>query len=192
MDFPCSIRPEIHPYSERLLALVDVPDVIRTEPLHFAIGVFQGCVLSSLLFNLFMQQLLDVSEKPDRSFRYRFSSLPGMSLLFSAYADDLQVVTSLPENNQAMLNDADIFLHWAEIMAGRPNNFNVGRLRWKKLDARTACKTLPAGYHPFGSLLTISVQTLWYLDDDDFKSWPTNQCSHPRARLSRYPLHPLG
>ena len=39
-------------YYERLFAIVDVPSEFQSKPFHFAIGVFQGCTLSPLLFNI--------------------------------------------------------------------------------------------------------------------------------------------
>ena len=65
-------------YYERLFAIVDVPGEFQSKPFHFAIGVFQGCTLSPLLFNIVIQLLLDILEKPDlqsSAAGYRFSSL---------------------------------------------------------------------------------------------------------------------
>ena len=67
---------------------------------------FQGCTLSPKLFNIVIQLLLDILEKPDLQFSaagYRFSGLKDCSLLSSAYADDIELVTSSAKENQALL-----------------------------------------------------------------------------------------
>ena len=101
--------------------MVEVPDVFQTSPFHFGIGVFQGCTLSPPLFNIVIQLLLDSLEKPAfHSYAYRFSSVQDCSLLSSAYADDVELVTCLPEENQALLDRTEHFLKWTEAMETRP------------------------------------------------------------------------
>ena len=56
-QFPVHYQRLIHAFYNHLLALVDVPEVFQTQPSHFAIGAFQGCTLSPLLFNLVVQLL---------------------------------------------------------------------------------------------------------------------------------------
>ena len=62
-QFPVHYQRLIHAFYNHLLALVDVPEDFQTQPFHFAIGVFQGCTLSPLLFNLVVQLLLDSLEQ---------------------------------------------------------------------------------------------------------------------------------
>ena len=100
--FPRHFQQLVFRYYESLIAMVEVPDVFQTSPFHFGIGVFQGCTLSPLLFNIVIQLLLDSLEKPAfQPYAYRFSSVQDCSLLSSAYADDVELVTCLPEENQA-------------------------------------------------------------------------------------------
>ena len=62
-QFPVHYERLIHTFYNHLLALVDMPEVFQTQPFHLAIGVFQGCTLSQLLFNLVVQLLLDSLEQ---------------------------------------------------------------------------------------------------------------------------------
>ena len=42
----------IHSYYDHLSAIVDIPGLFTTRSFHFALGVFQGCTLSPILFNI--------------------------------------------------------------------------------------------------------------------------------------------
>ena len=184
-QFPVHYQRLIHAFYNHLLALVDVPEVFQTQPFHFAIGVFQGCTLSPLLFNLVVQLLLDsLEQKAHSTFAYSISSIDDSSLLTAAYADDLQLVTRLPEENQALLNNTDRFLKWTETMEARPNK--CWSVAMKYFDARSSTITdEKAGYHRFDPDLTIAGQPLQYLDDGDFRylGRPTNV--HGSEELAR-------
>ena len=163
-------------YYERLFAIVDVPGEFQSKPFHFAIGVFQGCTLSPLLFNIVIQLLLDILEKPDlqsSAAGYRFSSLKDCSLLSSAYADDIEIVTSSPKENQALLDRTDDFLKWTETMKARPNK--CWSVALKRFEAKEGENGL-SGYRRFNPNLQISKEPLQYLDDGDFRylGRPTN------------------
>ena len=163
-------------YYERLFAIVDVPGEFQSKPFHFAIGVFQGCTLSPLLFNIVIQLLLDTLEKPDLQSSvagYRFSSLKDCSLLSSAYADDIEIVTSSPKENQALLDRTDDFLKWTETMKARPNKcWSVALKRFETKEGEHGL----SGYRRFNPNLQISKEPLQYLDDGDFRylGRPTN------------------
>ena len=163
-------------YYERLCAIVDVPGEFQLKLFHFAIGVFQGCTLSPLLFNIVIQLLLDTLEKPDLQFSaagYRFSSLKDCSLLSSAYADDIEIVISSPKENQALLDRTDDFLKWTETMKARPNKCWSEAL--KRFETKEGENGL-SGYRRFNPNLQISKEPLQYLDDGDFRypGRPTN------------------
>ena len=78
-------------------------------------------VTSAVIGNIVIQLLLDSLEKPAfQPYAYRFSSVQDCSLLSSAYADDVELVTCLPEENQALLDRTEHFLKWTETMETRP------------------------------------------------------------------------
>ena len=90
--FPRHFQQLVFRYYESLVAMVEVPDVFQTAPFRFGIGVFQGCTLSPLLFNIVIQLLLDSLEKPAfQPHAYHFSSVQDCSLLSSAFADDVEL-----------------------------------------------------------------------------------------------------
>ena len=154
----------IHSYYDHLSVIVDIPGLFTTRSFHFALGVFQGCTLSPILFNIIIQLALDVWEK-HQSFCYTFSCDQETSLLSSAYADDIQLVTSFPEQNQRLLHTSSEFFLWTRTIEARPNKC------WS-----VALKICADGYHRFDPQLTISGELLKYLDDGDFRylGRPTN------------------
>ena len=106
----------IHSYYDHLSVIVDIPGLFTTRSFHFALGVFQGCTLSPILFNIIIQLALDVLEK-HQSFCFTFSCDQETSLLSSAYADNIQLVTSFPEQNQRLLDTFSEFLLWTRTIS---------------------------------------------------------------------------
>ena len=79
------IRQLFRSYYGFLRIVVDVPACFRTKPIHFAIGVFQGCTLSPVLFNIVIQLALDMLEqRMHQSFAYQLACNPQITLLASA------------------------------------------------------------------------------------------------------------
>ena len=135
---------------------------------------FQGCTPSPLLFNIVIQLLLDSLEKPAfQPYAYRFSSVQDCSLLSSAYADNVELVTCLPEENQALLDRTEHFLKWTEMMETRPKKC------WSLALKRFASRDTNEGeslYRRFNPNPNLSGRPLCYLDDGDFRylGRPTN------------------
>ena len=83
------IQELIFDYYERLCAFV-VTEGWTTGVFLFDIGLFQGCVLSTILFDCVFNLLLDFLEP------LQVSGLPmrcGVKFLTKAYADDLALIT---------------------------------------------------------------------------------------------------
>ena len=68
-----------------------------------------------MLFNIVIQPALDMLEqRMHQSFAYQLACNPQITLLTSAYADDIQLVSKLPEENECLLDTFDRFLHWSD------------------------------------------------------------------------------
>ena len=146
--FPEHFIQLVRSYYDHLSVTVVVPGILSTNAIHFALGVFQGCTLSPTLFNIIVQLALDSVEQ--KQCGYEFSSDPETVLQSSAYADDVQFVTSLVEQNQCLLNIFDSFLLWSQTMSARPNKCWSVALR----------KHASGSYHRFDPRLTISNEAL--------------------------------
>jgi len=94
---PKFIRELIHDYYEKLCAQVRVKDK-RTPFFSFDIGLFQGCVLSCIVFNCVFQMLLDLIAPLSQANGYKFKEL-SVVLHDQAFADDLSILTSTPGLN---------------------------------------------------------------------------------------------
>jgi Reverse transcriptase (RNA-dependent DNA polymerase) len=115
---PKIVQQLIFDYYEKLVAKV-ITKNWSTEFFTFDIGLFQGCVLSTILFDCVFQLLLDFL-KPIDEMGYRFKSDPEILCFAKAYADDLTVVTRRSSTNQLALQRIDTWLNWSATMAAKP------------------------------------------------------------------------
>ena len=86
------------------------------------IGLFQGCVLSTILFDCVFQLLLDFL-KPVENLGYTFKSAPEICIIYKAYADDLTLVANNAKNNQVLCDRTNVWLNWTVTMPNRANVF---------------------------------------------------------------------
>jgi len=88
---PKPVQEMIFDYYEKLCAMVTTNDW-STGFFLFDIGLFQGCVLSTILFDCVFQLLLDFL-KPKSRLGYEFKSTPTVSTFLKAYAHDFTLST---------------------------------------------------------------------------------------------------
>ena len=132
---PLMFRKLIFIYYDFLFAKVQW----SSNSFHYAIGVLQGCTISPVLFISVFQMLLDVLRKSKFSpLAYTFSSNPDICRMITAYADYLEIITSIPEGNQLLLNKTDLFLTWTKAMKAKPTKCKS--LACKKFDKRNKHK----------------------------------------------------
>ena len=98
----------------------------------FDIGLFQGCVLSTILFDCVFQLLLDFLE-PLENVGY-VVKLAGVRRLTRAYADDLSLTSVDTASNQAGLNRTVHWLEWTVTMRAKPRK--CISLGFRKFDAK--------------------------------------------------------
>ena len=115
--FPAHIHMLIYNYYDKLFAQVTCK-AFSTDPFHYGIGVFQGCTMSPILFNIVMQILLDLVTRPaNQHHAYKFKdSNDDKSLLCPAFADDMTVVTNTPDGNQHIANEIQEYCGWTGTM----------------------------------------------------------------------------
>ena len=86
----------------------------------FDIGLFQGCVLSTILFDCVFQLLIDFL-KPLQTLGYSFKAAPSLTSLVKAYADDLTLVTHNVFDNQRAIDKTQLWLGWSKTMFAKPS-----------------------------------------------------------------------
>ena len=154
-------------YYEALTAKVLVSKSNLTKPFHYAISVFQGCVLSPALFNICFQPLLDTIGKVSIScgWSYTFKSDPTINCDVSAFADDLELCSWQPKLCQAQISICDRYLSWSRSMQARPNKCFSAAMR----QSNSIGSSGVTGYDRFDPCLSIAGGRIQYLDDGDFK-----------------------
>ena len=135
-----------------------------SETFLFDIGLFQGCVLSCILFNCVFQFILDMISSLGEKNGYEFKGTKTI-LHEQAFADDLSIVASSPEAAQLTLNVFDKGLAWAGLFAKPPK---CVCLAWKKFDSRNKHKIEykrfgGTVYCPFDPNLTISGKRIRFI-----------------------------
>ena len=110
---PDAFSEVIFMYYENLVASVCVNNEL-TKWFRFFKGVFQGCTLSTMLFNVF-----EKGKGLTESHGYTFSD-DDLTKLVTGYADDIGILTNLDEYRQVVLDSIQEWLEWAETTAAKP------------------------------------------------------------------------
>ena len=106
---PNIIQELIFDYYENLMAKVETNNW-STGFFLFDIGLFQGCVLSTILFLCVFQLLIDALRPYEDKLGYKFKMAQAIKLLAEAYADDLALIAKRAEKNQRLCNITDEWL----------------------------------------------------------------------------------
>ena len=161
---PILVQKLIFNYYEKLAATV-VTREWSTGFFLFDIGLFQGCVLSTILFDCVFQLLLDFLV-PINHLAYK-SKLLDSAALSKAYADDLALITSSSKGNQTACDYVNKWLSWTVTMAAKPKKCVSFGLR--KFDPRTESSCFvpltDKVYTAFDPLLVIDNQPIRSIAD---------------------------
>jgi len=116
---PLFIQELIFDYYEKLCAMV-ITKEWTTGVFLFDIGLFQGCVLSTILFDCVFQLLIDFL-KPTKKLGYTFKAAPDITINTKAYADDLTLTAKNATDNQYICDKTNAWLEWSVTMKAKPN-----------------------------------------------------------------------
>ena len=116
---PKDIQELIFDYYEKLCAMI-VTLNWSTGFFLFDIGLFQGCVMSTILFDCVFQLLLDFLQ-PKKQLGYIFKSTPTVTAFTKAYADDLTLLNRNSVDAQHTLNLINMWLQWSKTMKAKPS-----------------------------------------------------------------------
>jgi len=145
-----------------------------SELFVFAVGVFQGCCISPLLFNIVFNLQLDLLSSLTETNGYRFKHKDSTKEIIvheAAYADDLKLHSRSTKHCQSSINMIDKFLSWTRTMAAKPPKCKSLAFKyWSKADDRMNRKRLiPISFPPFDPALTISDKPIDFIADKPFK-----------------------
>ena len=116
---PLPIQELIFNYYEKLCAMIKTKEWSSGFFL-FDIGLFQGCVLSTILFDCVFQLLLDFL-KPTKMLGYHFKTIEDTTALTKAYADDLTLISHNVSDNQVLCDLTHTWLCWSITMKAKPS-----------------------------------------------------------------------
>lgn len=118
---PESIIKLIFDYYEKLSAKVRTK-AWSTDFFRFEIGLFQGCVLSTILFDCVFNLLLDfLDAHKHEGYTFKLIRVTKVTTMHKAYADDLQLTTTTPKGHQRVLDRTQAWLDWTVTMAAKPS-----------------------------------------------------------------------
>ena len=135
----------------------------RTPFFLFDIGLFQGYVLSCVLFNCVFQMLLDLIEPLSKSNGYKFKDV-AVVLHDQAFADDLSIMTSTPEQNQLTIDLVVRFLIWARLQANPKKCISMATKRFTGLNSEYE-RYGDTQYCAYDPALTIAGEALKFILD---------------------------
>ena len=118
---PAEFAQIVYVYYEELSACVMVNGE-QTKWFRFQRGVFQGCTLSTMLFNTAFNSVFDRISALNEEYGYKFSPDEKGTLikLITGYADDIGIITEWNSQNQRVLDLIQEWLEWTESMTAKP------------------------------------------------------------------------
>jgi len=166
---PTHLAEIIHTYYEMLVATIETKDW-SSKCFAYEIGVFQGCVISPLLFNMVFNLLLDMLSPLSEENGYVLKESK-IAIHDLAYADDLSIVARSVSKAQHSLNLIDRFLVWTRTMAAKPSKCRSLALKyWSEADVRAGrTRLLDHVYAPYDPELKISGQVMKFIAHKSFK-----------------------
>lgn len=166
---PRYIQELIFDYYNKLMAKVTTK-AWTTGFFLFDIGLFQGCVLSTILFDCVFQLLLDFLADAPGGYEYKAALGKRLS---RAYADDLNLTATTCKHMQGACDRCDVWLAWTKTMHAKPRKCISFAMR--QFDARFKAKPGNAQFTPtygtkhsaFDPLITIAGQKMHYILNPD-------------------------
>lgn len=161
---PVFIQELIFDYYEKLCAKVTTKEW-STGFFFFDTGLFQGCVLSTILFDCVFNLLLDFLD-PLKHEGYTFKKVQ-VTIMHKAYADDLQLTTTTPKGHQLVLNRSMIWLKWTKTMRAKPRKCVSAAFRQFKKGVTSTKGYVPVSdtvYSAYDPLLLIDGEPLNFIE----------------------------
>jgi hypothetical protein len=162
---PLLIRQLILDYYDKICAQIRTKEW-KTPFFVFDIGLFQGCVLSCILFNCVFQLLLNLVAPLSKKNGYNFKD-SSVVLHDQAFADDISIMSSTPKLAQESIDVLLQFLEWYRFQANAKKSITMAM---KQFDPRNVPKIDYVRYGetiycPYDPELTIGDSKLRFIVD---------------------------
>ena len=152
---PLHLQQLVFSYYSGLSAFVSKP---LTPSFRYDIGVFQGCPLSPVLFNVCFQLLLDSLATPAlQPLAYEFKSVV-LRVAQTAFADDLGLLSKSSSGCQTLISVTGQFLDWTKCMKAAPHKCKC-----------SAAKVIQKSYVTFDPALTMYGSKIDSIQSEEFK-----------------------
>ena len=125
---PVEFAEIVHQYYEGLCATVLVGNEL-TKWFRFQIGVFQGCTLSTMLFDTTFNTVFERVSTLLKSHGYKFPDA-NVEKLILGYADDICNTTHTAVDNQAVVDVIQEWLEWSGTMKAKPRKCKATAMRY--------------------------------------------------------------
>ncbi|CAG9581159.1 unnamed protein product [Danaus chrysippus] len=119
-NFPPLVRDMIASYYSKLRFSIITKEG-PSKSLSYNVGLFQGCCLSPITFNIVINILVDklICNEKKWGYRFKFNNKYTESIL--AFADDLAILTRHPKHCQVLLDEVDKFCEWTDGLRTKPS-----------------------------------------------------------------------
>ncbi|CAG9557753.1 unnamed protein product [Danaus chrysippus] len=119
-NFPPLVRDMIASYYSKLRFSIITKEG-PSKGLSYNVGLFQGCCLSPITFNIVINILVDklICNEKKWGYRFKFNNKYTESIL--AFADDLAILTRNPKHCQVLLDEVDKFCKWTDGLRTKPS-----------------------------------------------------------------------
>lgn len=162
---PKPMQAIIFNYYDKLMAKVTTKNW-SSDFFLLDIGLFQGCVLSQILFLCIFQLLLDFLQPLREKHGFLIKQI-NVKALAEAYADDLALETATVSGNQICCDETTKWLAWTETMRAKPSKcITFGMKRFGNYKNELFEPVRPnSTYSPFDPKLTIAGVPMKYILD---------------------------
>ncbi len=163
---PFAFRNIIFNYYEGLSGQIDTSSW-SSNIFWIAKGLFQGCTLSTDLFNISFQPILDIHTELANKYASNMMKA-NVRLLHPTFADDVALVTSSPTNCTASQRVFQKGLKWSRCFVLK--HIKCRSLAFRRFNKRNNTKFIPRQNRRFSSydpLLKINGHAIQYIGDDD-------------------------
>ena len=126
----------------------------------YLIGVFQGCTLSTILFNVIYNLLVEWL----KGVNVEGYSFNGSTVREILYADDTKFITKSFQDNQLLLDGMSAFFQWSQCLRVKVAKcITFGMARFRKNSKHQRTPLYDKDYSPYDPVLQVDNETIPFI-----------------------------